>query len=192
MGRSSWMGWFRSMRRTLSNLGCLRISSTWRHMNGHSRSQKWDDFAECSNAFLIWGFLEMEYGSPYQFELCSTSGCMNGHQTGQNWDDFSVCGLFLRINFLNFVCLYGWNYFAKWGGVNRFSDRWIFALNRADWWIFLKHKYNGLWISSEFCRGFWIVPVNIRILRPKRNSDHRNYFSLGHPANYFYFRPKLI
>ena len=68
----------------------------------------------------------------------------------------------------------------------RFSDRqiwpqeshglWIFEVNRADWQI-LKTLDRGSAVIFGTDSGFYLSYVGI--LGPKRNLDHRSFFSLG-------------
>ena len=75
--------------------------------------------------------------------------------------------------------------------LNRFSDRriwpykvqglWIFVVNLAESWILKTH-----WTVDQL-RSLARIPDcachDVRILGPKRNLDHRCFFSLGHYIN---------
>ena len=66
-------------------------------------------------------------------------------------------------------------------GVKRFSDRriwpWIFVVNRADVPIFkTQGNVDQLWILAR-------IPYRACLDVPKRNLDHRSFFSLGRYIN---------
>ena len=76
----------------------------------------------------------------------------------------------------------GWIGFRIVGfGLQNLHNLWIFVVNCADLWI-LKTQWNvdELWILTQILD---CACLDVRILGPKRNLDHRSFFSLGRYVN---------